>query len=289
MSKDQNQNYWDQAEAGAREESGGGVVGKAKIVLGYFVYVSGITGNDRVKCLFVPDTPDKAGRQAAKIKAHAFAEKNGVEKRSAPWAAVTRLYENECASNGESVTWDADRFEVTPLWTLHQDGPSASKLVMDAIKEHGVPAGKDFYGRFGWLPDPFKTAQGESGMTAEDQSGNPKYPTVCTVLERYANKAAALEAIAGMSSDESASDSSKYGDEFPGEGWEDTDWEKEANEIEAALIAGVDDLGAFAADEYGTDATWVIRAMATGGMSGKSIAELTGMKKGKVRKLLASS
>lgn len=301
MSKDEVQNYWDQAEEGAAEESGGGVIGKAKIELGYWVYVSGLTGNDRAKCLFIPKTPDKAGRQAAKVAAYAFAAENGVEKRSAPWAAITRLYKDECVSNGDPVAWEADRFEVVPLWTLNLTArqsnisdkgdptASAAKLVMDAIKEHGVPAAKDFYGRFGWLPDPYKASLGKEGMTAEDKEGNPKFPTICTVLEKYANKAAALEAIAGQADNDESSTTSKYGSEFPGEGWEDTDWAEEVKEIETALMAGVDDLATYADDEFGKDTTWLVRAMDAGGLADKAISKLTGLKRGAVRKALAVS
>ncbi len=279
-------NYWDQAEEGAREEGGGGVIGKARVVLGYWVYVTGIVGNDREKCLFVPKSPDKAGRKAARLAAYAFAASNGVDKKNARWSAITRLYRDECVSNGEPVTWDADRFEVTPLWTIHQDGPSAAKLVKASLSEHNVPGGKDFYGRFGWLPDPYKVSQGDAGMTAEDQAGNPKYPTVCTVLEKYANKAEALEAIAGQG--ESVSSDSKWGDEFPSEGWEDTDWETEAQDAKMVLVEGVKDLDAWVSEEFDKDVTWLIRMLSTGGITDKEIASLTSVKRGKVRKALAA-
>lgn len=293
--KDEVQDYWDNAEKGAEEESGGGVIGKARIELGYWVYVSGITGNDRIKCFFPQETRDRASRKAARIKAQAFAIKNGLTKNDANWSAMTKLYREECVSKGKPVKWEADRFEVVPLWPLNQVDkvtkelvPSAARLVMSAIREHGVPAGKDFYGRFAWPADPYKVSQGKAGMTKEDLEGNPAFPTICIVVEKYTDKAAALETIAGMSTDngDSVSDS-KYGDEFPGEGWEKTDWEEEATAIEAALVIGVESVEVYADEDFGQDVTWLIRAMSAGGLSDKQISKLTGEKRGKVRKALA--
>jgi len=192
------ENYWDSAYEGAKEESGGGVFGKGRVTLAYWCFVPGVSGNDREKCVFAPANGSKEARTTARKAAQKFCVDNGVQRSQARWSAVTRLYRDECVnSGGEGVTWQGDRCETVPLWTVHSDGPSAGKSVMDAVKSNGVPGATDFFGRFVWIDDPYKVAQGEEGKTRTDQDGNPAYPRVCVVAEVFPNAETCLAAAGG--------------------------------------------------------------------------------------------
>ena len=277
------QNYWGQALEGANEESTGGVISKARIDLGYFAFVSGFTGDDRDKCVFIPDKPTKAARAKALKQAQAFATSNGGEKRAVRWCVITRIYQDEAMkTNGDEVTWSNDRLETVPLWTLKGDSPSAAKAVMEAISTLNVPGGKDFYGRFGWPPDPFKQAQGDAGKTDEDQEGNARYPTVCLVLEVYPNREAAAEAVGTPADTDS---------DMPD--WAGADWTSLAD-LEATYHAFVekrddyDTLEELVKGEAGDETVeWAINLLSdVGEMSVKQIAKFTGMTKGQVKAAL---
>lgn len=279
------QNYWDGALEGAIEEGGPGrIIGLGKIELAYFAYVPGITGDGRRKCIFAPASMSKGERDKARALAHAFAGENGGDTKSVRWCAVTTVYKDETYSGSDPATWDYDRLETVPLWTLHQDGPSAGKLVMDTVKGLGVPANETFYARFGWKNDPYKASLGEDGKTDTDKDGNARFPQVCVVTELFESKAAALEAI--QAGAQSAAVESPWAD-WPGSDWDNTDWDTIAEDIKMALAE--DDLAKVAQDEFGVDETWIIRALATGGMNAREIKKVCGVKMGVVKAALKTT
>jgi len=209
--------YWDQAAAGAKEESGGGVIGKARIDLGYFVFVSGFAGDERGKCIFLPDDETKEARTVARQAAQQFAIANGGESRSARWCAITTLYKDHCTRGSELVSWQNDRLETVPLWTLHQDGPSAAQLLMDQINELGVSGGVDFFGQFTWRTDPYAESLGDAGKTETDDDGQLYYPGLYVPVRLFADVNEARNFITGSSTETST--------ETTGNAWDDATWE----------------------------------------------------------------
>jgi hypothetical protein len=279
------ENYWDQALEGAQEESsGGGVIGRGRVSLGYFAFVQGFQGDDRDKCVFIPDNPGKAARAEARKAAQAFCAKNGAETKAARWCAITRIYRTDAVrANGEDVSWQNDRLETTPLWTLNQDGPSAGKAVREALIDHKVPGNKDFYGRFGWPPDPYKTSQGEAGMTDEDQEGNARYPRICVVQEVFASKTAAQEAVGSADAGDESTAAYPWAD-----GWSQDDLIAMVNTFTQEK-GEYDTFAELVEDEAGEDVGWGVKLLAdVGEMDIGDIAKFTGLKKGAVRKALKS-
>jgi len=276
--------FWQDAYDGAKEESSGGVIGRGLVRLAYVVYAEGFTGDDQEKCIFVP-AAGKDGRKNALKLAQAFAVKNGLVAKDARWHIVTTIYQNEAMrANGNDVTWQGDRLEKVPLWTLNQDSPSAAKAVMAALEEHGVKPGKAFYGRFGWTADPYKVDQGV--MDGEDQDGNPRYKQICVVQEVFESKEAA---VAAVGSGDNGSTSSYPWTDFPGDTWGNEDMDKEAADFEMELADwDGEDFAAFCEDTTGEDTEWSIRLLSVGGKSRNEIVALTGLDKKAVKTALKS-
>lgn len=277
--------FWRDAYDGAKEESSGGIIGRGLVRLAYVVYAEGFTGDDQERCIFVP-APGKDGRKKALKTAQAFAVKNGLAVNVARWHLVTTIYQNEAMrANGKDVTWQGDRLEKVPLWTLNQDKPSAAQAVMAALEEHGVQPGKAFYARFGWTADPYKLDQGV--MDGEDQEGNPRYKQICVVQEVFANKEAAAAAVG--SGDNGSSSSSYPWTNWPGDTWANEDMTKEAADFEMALADYEgDDFAEFCEEETGENAEWSIRLLSVGGKSRGEIVTLTGLDKKVVKTALKS-
>lgn len=274
------QHYWqDLALEGAKEESGGGaVIAKGRVDMGFFAFVSGFSGDDREKCVFIPKVQSKKGRTAAGDAARKLCTDNGAETKAARWCAITRIYQDEAMlASGKEPEWNGDRLEPTPLWTMNKPEPCAAKLVTAALDEHDVPTGKDFYARFGWPADPYFTAMGEDGRTHEYE-GEMRFPTVCVVQEVYANKKVATEAVGTL--DTASSDHTWAGD------WTEDDLAEMVTTFTAEK-ANYDDFATLVEDEASEDLVWGVKLLSEiGEMDVADIVKFTGLKKGAVRKAL---
>ena len=288
------QNYWDQAQAGAQEESGPGkpVIGLGRVDLGYFAFAPGHSGDDRKKCIFLPQ-PGQAGREKALRAAQQLCKDSGKSADFARWCIITTIYRDEAVyTDGSDVTWNGDQLDPIPLWTVwdkqgnRKEEPSAGGLVLDTVNRLKIQGGQDFYGQFGWQADPHKLAEGEAGKTKE-YNGEMRYPTVCVVQKVYASREAAQAAVVSGEDSGQSAESYPWAD-FPGASWTNADWAKEANDIEMALAElGDTDLDEFCEDEFAENSTWAIRALKTGGKGVGKIVKLTGLEKAEVLAALA--
>lgn len=291
-------NYWADALAGVQEESGPGkpVIGRARIDLAYFAFASGYTGEDRQKCIFIPE-PVKGGRDKAKAAAQKLCKDSGKSADEARWCVITTIYlEDAKYTDGGDVTWNNDQIDPVPLWPVwNKDGtrsesPSAGGLIWDTINDLKVKGGADFYAKLAWQADPYKVSQGDAGKTKESKAADDtvtmRYPTVIVVKEVYADRAAAQAAVAAGASAESTDDT---GGAYP---WAD-DWT--ADDLVAmvnTLTEKKGDYDTFAElveDEAGEDAEFGIKLLAeVGEMDIADIAKFADWKPGVVRKALKS-
>lgn len=177
--------YWDSYEKAAQEESGGGgIVANVRVDIGYKVYVAGV---DQADTFFGVANPQE--RDAAKAEAQAFGRENGAP-RGPQWGIQLRAYREDALSRGQPVTWKADRFFNADAWTS-----ACKEVVVDSLKENDIAPPWEGWARIGFKPDPYKVAQGEAGMTDEDQEGNPRYPQVAYIVETFANQEAAYGGV----------------------------------------------------------------------------------------------
>lgn len=277
------ENFWDQStETIAGEFTGGGVIGKCRVDLGYKVYVKGLGGDEQEKT-FLPYTNAKT-RKATLAKGRTFAKAQGVTARAVQHAVQIRMFRDSCfGGDGQPVTWQYDRFNVVDLWPRlrNPEDPSAANAVMDSIIEHKVQAGQDEFLRIIWIDDPHFKSLGEK--TDEDQEGNPRYKTVAVIAERYVDAAAAQAAIAAGGE---AAESYPW-DDFPGE-WGEDDWSKIASAYDMYMAEPEEDytLTGYVEDNFDMDVTWFVRVLSLGGLDNGEIAELTGLSKGKIKKAL---
>ena len=286
--------WYASANEGAAEEqfTGGGVIGKLRVDLGYKVYVAGMTGEDLFKTFFPISDPSKEARGIVLAAAKVFGEANGATGNPRYVVCLT-MAKDECVNlSGDPVDWSHDQQKTVPMWTVHTDAPSAAKAFMTALQEHRAPIAKDFYGRVSWINDPYKESLGEAGKTDQDRDGKARFPSIAVIADTYKNKAsaqAAAEKFAAEAPGTNGTASVEYPwSDFPG-GWGDNeDWAEFAKDAEMSLL---EDITAkeYAADELGEDLTFLYRALSVGGFKNKKIKDVTGAKMSEVKAALATS
>ena len=222
--------YWDVARQGAKEESSGGIIGKGKIEVGYFAYVTGYAGDRRRECIFLPADDTEDARTEARQKAQQFAVDNDKERKDARWCIIVTLYKDDCTRNGKSVEWNHDQLKPTALWTLNQDSPSAAKLLMDQVESLNIPGGEDFYAQFAWKNDPYAVSLGEAGKTETGDDGQLYYPGLYVPVRLFADVNEARNFITGSSIETST--------ETTSDAWNDATWNAVLPEMQELRDSG---------------------------------------------------
>ena len=283
--------WYESANEGAAEEqfTGGGVIGKLRVDLGYKVYVSGMTGEDLFKTFFPISDPSKAARGVVLAAAKVFGEANGATGNPRYVVCLT-MAKDECVNlSGDPVDWSHDQQKTVPMWTVHTDAPSAAKSFMELLRENRAPIAKDFYGRVSWINDPYKESLGEEGKTDQDRDGKARFPSIAVIADVYKNKTSAQEAAEKFAAEapSNGAGSVEYPwPDFPG-GWGDDNWTEVAEDAEMTLLENDVTAAEYAKDELGEDLTFLYRALSVGGFKNKKIKDITGAKMSEVKAALA--
>lgn len=161
--------FWDIMEQYEKQETGGGLIAKVKVEMGYKVFVGGM-GNEESWFAFAPG--DEVAKKAALNKAR---ETGGRPQLSLCFIAF------KDSVKGREVGWQGDRYFVYPHWT-----DAYKEIVKPAMKDLGVTIGLQWL-RFSWKDDP-------SGRQEADQEGNARTALIAFPVEKFANEAAATKA-----------------------------------------------------------------------------------------------
>jgi hypothetical protein len=214
--------FWDSYEKVTQEESGGGgIVALVRVDMGYKVYVAGV---DQADTFF--GVADAANRDQAKGDAQAFGRENGAP-RGPQWGIQLRAYREDGLSRGQPVTWKADRFFNTDAWTS-----ACKEVVVPSLRDNDIAPPWEGWARIGFKPDPYKVAMGESGMTDQDQEGNPRYPQVAYVVETFANQEAAYGGVdVADPADVAFPLETILPDFLEGTSWDDESWQQVIDDI----------------------------------------------------------
>lgn len=186
------QNYWDTYDQSVKEEGvGGGVIALCVITTGYKVFPPGV---DQTYAYFPAPAGNKKAREVAKNRASKLAKESGLDQRP-QWGIMIRADKDNAFSRGQPATWQSDLFWWTASYT---DG--CKEVVVPSLKENKLSLPFKGWARIGVKDDPYAVAKGESGKTDQDQDGNPRFPVVRYVMETFASKELALEAVGDMPS-----------------------------------------------------------------------------------------
>jgi hypothetical protein len=205
-------NFWDQYDQSVREEGGGGgIIALCNITTGYKVFPHGV---DQADAYFPAPAGSKKAREAAKGRAAKLAGEHNLDRRP-DWGIMIRMDKENAFVRGQPATWTTDMFRWAASYT---DG--CKEVVVPSLKDNGITLPFKGWCRVGVKDDPFAVAKGESGKTDEDQQGNPRFPVVHYVMEVFASKELALEAVGDMPTGGSPEDLPPVPSGYDEEGWE---------------------------------------------------------------------
>jgi len=217
--QDQNQNqvaqdFFDDfysTDAGA-----GGVIARVCIETGYKVYSAGFKGQDMFKTWFAmrpvkkgqDPTPEQAAiKDAIKTFAIANPDSNGATAEYGYGIMVRSYLDGAVLGNGKQVGWKSDQLDFVQSYTDACKGILVPSLQSTGIAAELVKTGSwTGYVRLAWKNDPYFVAQGEAGKKKVGKDNVLEYAQVLYISERFANEAAAREAI-GLTDDAPAASS----------------------------------------------------------------------------------
>ncbi len=234
--------WWNEAlEVAQSESGGGGIVGKIRAEFGYKVYVAGVAQEST----FFPAPAEKArGKERAEAlaKAQGFLREHGVTGKRPAWALQIRVYRDTAVVRGEPVTWQHDRFFVTPTYA------SAFNVIAESLRDAGIETLPwEGWVRLRLINDPYAESRGEAGMTDRDADGNPRFPQIAVVAEVFPNEPVAHAA---------ALPSAEMRDDAP-PGYSVKAWEIAARSLYYALKSK--EPPERLAKDYGVGLEWVLR------------------------------
>lgn len=254
--------YWDDFNDSFQKESGsgGGIIGKGRVDVGFKVYAKGFDQSDT---FFASEgvAPDQRGK--AKSEATKFVENNNLTANPKYGIQITMFRENSF-SRGQSVTWQNDRYFNVNGWTS-----AATDVVIPHLREANIMLPFEGWMRISFAPDPYKQKQldnylaqkgkpieelsnyekAANGMSDSDIEGNPRLPLIAFVVEKYANETEAMKAVNTSTNDDNTSLP------IPPKGLDMNEWSSVKVAIKNKLDEGVSDeeIGKF----FGLDTRYI--------------------------------
>jgi hypothetical protein len=233
--------WLEQYEKTVKQESGGGIIGKATIGFGYRAFVTG----DQEKSWFPLENWSDEEKEAKKAAATQLASS---EEARMDFGVQIKMHVDASAVRGEPAGWKSDRFFFYAGYT---DG---AEIVKNSLVEHNIDPNPQWTGfvRLAFQDDPYAVAKGEDGKK-EGKDGVMRFPQVAYVVKRYDSMQAAMRA-AGIDDASAESMDEGEGDEYPPD-WDLETWMNEIPYIKKRKEGG--ESLAKIAEDYGVGVRWI--------------------------------